>query len=402
MAPVTKAKAAGVSASSFLDLKAELAKHEEQSSKTKGPKNTPLYAGPSKKPSPWAKQNKGVEGRAKRDMIELEAVSKPTLEKARAVLERKAKIYEKLRKGKSAGLSDKQFDALLVDFDQDVSSTRPYDSDSDDVDESLDVPKPPSREDDDDPVVEYEDEFGRIRTAKKSEVPRHLAPPEPSAIDALLDNPINHLPIYEPSQERIAQIESTLSEESNPLNIHYDASAEVRAKGAAFYQFSGDEETRQRQMDELRQARDETARVRREAGAVDVPAGEVEGMREVEGGRSRAMEKRKREIEERRKAVEAKRRKVKGGAADIGVQEGAASVVLSMGDAAGSDSPPPKAHVSMAVQESDPFAAVEAYYVSPRRKGKGEGMPKPESAAPVNPADDFLAQLEMDMLKRRL
>lgn len=39
---------------------------------------------------------------------------------------------------------------------------------------------------DDDPMVEYEDEFGRIRTARKSEVPRNLVktdddllPPEP-------------------------------------------------------------------------------------------------------------------------------------------------------------------------------------------------------------------------------
>lgn len=47
--------------------------------------------------------------------MELEAVARPTLENARAALERKAKIYEKLKKGKSGGLSDAQYDALLVD-----------------------------------------------------------------------------------------------------------------------------------------------------------------------------------------------------------------------------------------------------------------------------------------------
>lgn len=31
-------------------------------------------------------------------------------------------------------------------------------------------------EDDEDPVVEYEDEFGRMRTARRSDVPRHLLP----------------------------------------------------------------------------------------------------------------------------------------------------------------------------------------------------------------------------------
>lgn len=67
-----------------------------------------------------------------------------------------------------------------------------FESDSEDEDESLTVPKP--SEDDlvsfysslifglqligyqDDPIIEYEDEFGRVRTARRSEVPRHLAP----------------------------------------------------------------------------------------------------------------------------------------------------------------------------------------------------------------------------------
>lgn len=67
------------------------------------------------KVSIWAKQNKGVATRNARDVVELEAVGKPTLDNARAQLERKAKIYEKLRKGKTGGLTDKQYDSLLVD-----------------------------------------------------------------------------------------------------------------------------------------------------------------------------------------------------------------------------------------------------------------------------------------------
>jgi hypothetical protein len=53
-----------------------------------------------------------VDARATKDIQE---ISKPTLESARTILERKAKIYDKLRKGKSGGLDDKQYDALLVD-----------------------------------------------------------------------------------------------------------------------------------------------------------------------------------------------------------------------------------------------------------------------------------------------
>lgn len=88
--------------------------------------------------------------------MQLEAISKPTLESARAALERKAKIYDKLRKGKTGGLNEKQYESLLVDVCSFLLSTWPYEeqfdskpaggeweSDSDDVDESLTVPRAP-------------------------------------------------------------------------------------------------------------------------------------------------------------------------------------------------------------------------------------------------------------------
>jgi hypothetical protein len=74
------------------------------------------------------------------------------------VLERKAKIYEKLKKGKTGGLTEAQYDALLVDVSACVFGVRAivdlrmqfdskdadrYESDSDDVDESLTVPVAP-------------------------------------------------------------------------------------------------------------------------------------------------------------------------------------------------------------------------------------------------------------------
>lgn len=135
MAPNNKARAAGVSASSFFDLKAELAKKEEEVAKNRAAGKHTLVGGvkrPDKvrkyaccrtsrlvswnpqKPTVWARTNKGVHKRAARD-IELEVISKPTLESARAILERKAQIYEKLRKGKSGGLNEAQYSELLVD-----------------------------------------------------------------------------------------------------------------------------------------------------------------------------------------------------------------------------------------------------------------------------------------------
>ncbi|KAG2017904.1 hypothetical protein CC2G_007365 [Coprinopsis cinerea AmutBmut pab1-1] len=169
----SKAKAKGISATSFFDLKAELAKQEAEFAENKAAGQTSTIVGgikrPDKKPTVWARQNKGVAARASRD-IEQEAIDRPTLESARTILERKSKIYEKLRKGKSGGLNEAQYNALLVDFDLQGPSHH-YESDSDDIDESLTVPTAPT---DDDPIVEYEDEFGRVRTARRSEVPRHL------------------------------------------------------------------------------------------------------------------------------------------------------------------------------------------------------------------------------------
>lgn len=128
--------------------------------------------------------------------------------------------------------------------------------------------------------------------------------------------------MYEPDRDRATEIEREFAEENNPLNVHYDASKEVRAKGAGFFQFSADEETRRQQMEGLKTAREDTGRNRAEFGAVDLKPGEAEGMHAGEAGRSDggdtgrnpALEKRKRDLEERRKLVDAKRRKKVGDA----------------------------------------------------------------------------------------
>ena len=191
---------------------------------------------------------------------------------------------------------------------------------------------------------------------------------------SMADNPVNHFPVYEPDAARVSEIAQEFAEENNPLNIHYDASKEVRAKGAGFYQFSADEETRRQQMEELKTAREETGKTRAELGAVDLRPGEVEAMlADGAGGsggggmsKSAALEKRKRDLEERRKLVDAKRRKKIG---DPPVVEPPSN-------------PPPSMTGSQAMVH-----AVEQ-------------PSKPESvkAVPPNPADDFLAQLERDIM----
>ncbi|ESK89009.1 uncharacterized protein c3orf19-like [Moniliophthora roreri MCA 2997] len=387
---MSRSKGKGISASSFFDLKAELSRKEEEIQRNKAAgKSTAIIGGvprPDKKPTIWSRQNKGVKGRAARD-VELEAISKPNLESPRTALERKSRIYDKLKKGKSGGLSEAQYDVLLVDFESKGIDSR-WESDSDDVDESTTVP---ALIDEADEIIEYEDEHGRTRTAPRSEIPLEYLPEirakmsnENNDEDDVIRNPVNHWVSYTPDDDRRARIEREFSEENNPMNVHYNPNNEVRDRGAASYNFSRDEETRRAQQEALRASRTETEQAREKSGAVDVRPGEVEGMVENSGTtQSRAMEKRKREIEERRKMVEAKRKKVSSEEDDV--------------SKAKQKTDDPQTAAVLVARANDPFVVLEAASSSSKEtihnvNGKGRAL---------HEADNFLVQLENDMFKKK-
>ena len=197
----------------------------------------------------------------------------------------------------------------------------------------------------------------------------------------IVENPVNFFPVYEPSAERTAAINEALAEQNKPLNTHYDSTREVRAKGAGFYQFSADEETRKKQMEELLAARGETERNREDLGAVDLKPGEVDGLQASGHGlKGRATEKRKRELEERRRLLDAKRRKGKGKAEAVEEQKLSQPIAPSpsMDEAA----KPPTV--------TDPFVALE----SQRPKPSGS------TAGPID-TDAFLADIEQTIIKGR-
>ncbi|KAL8278617.1 hypothetical protein RQP46_008909 [Phenoliferia psychrophenolica] len=198
-----------ISSASFLDLKAELGKHEDTFSKTRdlGHRTTlGVKRAASGKPSPWAKKNKGIDGRNDRDRIQYEAdptSSKHDPARLKAQLEKKALLYEKIRKGKTGGLDEKQIETLLVDFDRKDDGSDD-DSDSDADDESATVPVIPTESD---PLVEWTDEFGRTRLIPRSEVPRGGNPDAPS--DPLAERNVHygdqhHFPIYTPDPSVLA------------------------------------------------------------------------------------------------------------------------------------------------------------------------------------------------------
>lgn len=195
---------------------------------------------------------------------------------------------------------------------------------------------------------------------------------------------MNHFPVYEPSAERLEAIRKAAEEVDAPLASHYDANKEVRAKGAAFYQFSADEEQRQRQLDELKQSREETMQKRAETGAVDVPVN-IEG--DMGGDstaptQSRAQEKRKRDLEARRQLIEAKRRRKEVEAVSEPHPTTDAIPVI------------PTEQMNEITQTREVISGQDASVSS----GSGsQRMPGTVTTA----ADDFLANLERDMVNGR-
>ncbi|KAH7873791.1 uncharacterized protein C8R40DRAFT_1048842 [Lentinula edodes] len=408
-----KSKSKGVSTNSLFDLKAEISKKEDEFARDKAAGKTYTLGRvnrPDKKPTKWSLPNKGVQSRAARDLVEQESVSKPTLENARISLERKSVKYHQLVKGKTAGLTEKQYDALLVDFDAKGIDSK-WESDSDDVDESLTVPVPNNE---DDPMIEYVDEYGRNRTARRSEVPRlakrddetqefddgrHpsvtfslsiLSPNFPTGNAQILQN---HFPTYQHTEDRITEIINEHSEENNPLEKHYDPNSEIRDRGAASYTFSTDEETRQARLNELKSRHLETDAIRKEMGAVDVLPGEIEGMQVPEVRSSvKGSEKRKREMEERRKMLDAKRKKV--GTRTV-IEEPQPDTV-SASTSGTTTSLIRNSQTPGLPQQVDPFSALESATFSkpPPNKGKGKSSSQHD-------ADEFLAQLGNEMLNKK-
>ena len=70
------------------------------------------------------KSNKGIERRLEADAAALRA-SKPVAESIRANLERKAKMYERLERGMTGGLTEEQIAALPFDASADLGCIAP-------------------------------------------------------------------------------------------------------------------------------------------------------------------------------------------------------------------------------------------------------------------------------------
>ncbi|XP_063071107.1 coiled-coil domain-containing protein 174 isoform X2 [Engraulis encrasicolus] len=268
-----KKKQFNVTASSLVDLKAELHRKQQSfrqekltqpggSSTTKGA----AARDKSKKPNIWAKQNEGVSARAQRD-VELSAEEENNLEKSKKRLEEKARLYEQMTKG---DFPDEETEGLfLVDFTQKIidqrrdahTSSSGTSRDRDGEEQDIHVPVPPAQNPDEE-WVEYVDALGRSRKCLRKDLPDFQKMDQDFQKNRLGSGDKS---LLSEDMRRENQREQWEREEEEAMKrpvgpIHYEdiREQEARELGVGYFAFAQDELARKKQRETLDMLRDQT------------------------------------------------------------------------------------------------------------------------------------------------
>lgn len=208
------------------------------------------------------------------------SASAAELHRSKKRMEEKVRLYNAMKRGEYVGRPDGLDDRGLVDFDRkwaerDIKNQA---SDSEDLNSSEG-----EQEVDDDEVIEYLDEFGRLRKGTKKHARREerrqriqkIAEEDAQAFAAHPQMPTNIIygdtvqhQAFNPDrdiEEKIAELARKRDKSATPPpDSHFDATSEVRTKGTGFYHFSQDAADRKREMDELEKTRLETEKIRKQ------------------------------------------------------------------------------------------------------------------------------------------
>ncbi|KAI4892765.1 hypothetical protein NFI96_032338 [Prochilodus magdalenae] len=283
-----KKKQYNVTASSLVDLKAELYRKQEvfkqerltqDAGTAHKPQNKVKASKPhttnttnmiADKPSIWSKQNEGVSARAQKD-VEQTAEEEQNLDKSRQKLEEKARLYEQMTKG---DFPDEETESLyLVDFTQKIidqkkgmNSREPEKRDRDGEASDLHIPIPPPQNADEE-WVDYVDALGRSRKCLKKDLP------EFQKLDQDLQKRQKvagaERTLLSEDMRREMQREQWEREENEQMTrpvgpVHYEdiRDQEARELGVGYFAFSQDEEQRRKQRETLDMLRDQTTEQR--------------------------------------------------------------------------------------------------------------------------------------------
>ncbi|XP_044512804.1 coiled-coil domain-containing protein 174 [Gracilinanus agilis] len=275
-----------VTASSLVDLKAELFRKQEEFKQEKLLKDAGVPGKPksaNKKPSIWNKQNAGVSERAEKD-AEQKSEEQKTLDKSREKLEEKAKLYEQMTKGDF--LDEETEEMYLVDFTQKIidkrkevqalslnkesKKTTAKEADGDEGLSEVDIPPPqdPSEE-----WVDYVDSLGRSRRCMKKDLPGLLEMDKNLRGKLYVSLYVTDKTLLSEDMKRELQRQQWEEEEREALSrpvgpVHYEdiRENEARQLGVGYFAFARDKTMRNKQMETLEMLREQTTdqRTRRE------------------------------------------------------------------------------------------------------------------------------------------
>lgn len=247
-------------ASALIQAKAELSTKRSAGSALYGTKVKGRgSAAPARKKPKWhgdASLLTSTRRQGGKHVVDSSGLSDYDLERSRKALERKEKQYRKMyRRGTDMALEGDAAENLLIDFDRKYAEGhRMQDSSSEDDDARL------PEDDEDDPVIEVEDEFGRARKIRKSETLRHERPvggEGPTARPAQLIYG-RHLQHFDPDAQRKDEI---WAEEEASREVHYDPKFDIRHRGAGYINLGRGQE-RHGRLTDLSRAHEETLQTR--------------------------------------------------------------------------------------------------------------------------------------------
>jgi len=306
-----KLKGSEISSSNSLAFTSQLSSLIASSTSSSKERPAPARSRP-KKDDIFSVRNKNAKKRALKDVdvdvddadfsqkhgTSSDAVDEATWHRAKRKMEEKARLYAAMKRGDVEDGNEK----YAVDFDRKWAEAQEQ-GEKEDTSEGEDDDDNGSDEE----LVDYVDEFGRTRQGTRAQVAREsrkrnnaAMADEPDRFAArpkmptqvIFGNTIQSSAFNpdEPIAAQMAELAANRDKEPTPPpDVHFDGRSEIRTKGVGFFHFSGDNEERKRQMDELEKERLETERRR-----VDI---------------EKRKEDRKKEVEARKKAIAEKRGK---------------------------------------------------------------------------------------------
>ncbi|KAF4950189.1 hypothetical protein FGADI_8337 [Fusarium gaditjirri] len=245
------------------------------------------------------KRSKGQDGSKKLELKEVTGTEEETQELARAKrrMEEKARLYAAMKRGDYVPKENEA--APLIDFDRKWAE-------GEEGREDHETSSDEGGGDNSAELVEYEDEFGRLRHVTKAEKDRlerrarrgllgaeelermSARPAAPSNL--IIGDAIQSMAFNPDDPEKMQELARKRDRSATPPPAqHYDADWEIRTKGTGFFKFSKDEETRTKEMEGLAEERRKTEEQRQ--------------------AREEQKEARRREIEKRREDMAARRAK---------------------------------------------------------------------------------------------